>query len=168
MEDQTRENLNDLLRQFLDPARVEAATEDIRTGERILDIHPAPAPSPEAIARIKNEFVARVARRHRIILTIRRSLAAAAVIAFALLGLLHRSPTTENHGSQASILPPAIWDSTDLASDDLDLVRLTTEVRQIETQLQALEAGEDEPGGNGNMEEIETELNQIETEFRKG
>jgi hypothetical protein len=85
MEDQTRENLNDLLRQFLDPARVEAATEDIRTGERILDIHPAPAPSPEAIARIKNEFVARVARRHRIILTIRRSLAAAAVIAFARL-----------------------------------------------------------------------------------
>ena len=69
---------------------------------------------------------------------------------------------------QASILPAAIWDSIDVAADDLDLARFTAEVRQIETQLQALEAGEDEAAGSGAVEELERELIQIETEFRKG
>jgi len=168
MEDQTRENLNDVLRQFLDVAQAEAAAEDILAGERILDACPAPPPSLEAIARINGEIAATLARRHRIALVLRRSLAAAAVIAFALIGLLQRSPTADNNIFQASILPAAIWDSIDVAADDLDLARFTAEVRQIETQLQALEAGEDEAAGSGAVEELERELIQIETEFRKG
>ncbi len=168
MEDQARENLKRLLRQFLDPAQTEAAAEDIRTGDRILDVYPAPTPNSEIIARIKSEMVAAHARRRQIIRFFRRSLAAAAVIVFALIGLLHRSPTVENHGFQASILPAAVWDSIDLAADDLDLARLTAEVRQIETQFQALEADEDEPAGSGSVEELERELIQIETEIRKG
>ncbi len=168
MEDQTRENLNDLLRQFLDPAQAKADTEDIRAGERLLDACPAPTPDPETLARIKSEIVTALARRHRIAIVVRRSLAVAAVIAFALIGLLHRSPTADNSMFQASILPAAIWDSIDVAADDLDLARFTAEVRQIETQFQALEAGEDEPAGSGTVEELERELIQIETEIRKG
>lgn len=168
MEDQTRENLNDLLRQFFDPAQAQAAGEDIRACERLLDAHPAPTPSPEVIARIKNEVAATLARRHRIALILRRSLAAAAVIAFALIGLLDHGPTAPTNAFQASILPAAIWDSEDVAAEDPDLVYFTGEVRRIEAQLQALEAGEDEAPGSGTVEELETELKQIETEFRKG
>jgi hypothetical protein len=101
-------------------------------------------------------------------LIFRRSLAVAAVIAFALIGLLNRGPTGPANVFQANILPAAIWDSDDVAADDLDLVYFTGEVHRIETQLQALEASEDEPAGNGTVDELETELRQIETELRKG
>lgn len=168
MEDQTRENLNDLLRQFLDPAQAEAAGEDILAGERLLDACPAPSPSPETIARIKSEIRMTLARRHRIMLTFRRSLAAAAVIAFALIGLLQRGPTGGPNVFQARLLPAAIWDSDDVAAGDLDLARFTVEVRLIEAQLQALDAGEDEAAGSGTVEEFERELKQIETELWKG
>jgi len=168
MEKQTRENLNDLLRQFLDSAQAKAAGEDIRAGERLLDACPAPTPSPETIVRIKGEVAATLARRHRITLIFRRSLVAAAVIAFALIGLLDRGPDDPTNAFQASILPAAIWDSEDITADDPDLVYFTGEVRRIEAQLQALEAGEGEAAGSGTVEELETELKQIETEFRKG
>lgn len=168
MEDQTRENLNQLLRQFLDPAQAKAAAEDIQTGERLLDACPASTPDPQTIARIKGEIAATLARRRRIRLVLRRSLAAAAVIAFALLGLLDRSPTRDNSVFQAAILPAAIWDSMDVAADDMDLARFTAEVRQIEAQWQALEAGEDEAAGSGTVEDLDRELMQIESEFRKG
>jgi hypothetical protein len=169
MEDRTRENLNDLLRQFLDPAQAEAAGRDILAGERLLDAHPAPMPSLETIARISGEMAATMAGRHKIILAFRRSLAAAAVIAFALIGLLGRGPTgPTNVFFEASILPAAIWDSDDVAADDLDLARFTAEVRQIEAQLQALDPGDDEAAGSGTVEELEKELRQIETELWKG
>ncbi len=168
MEDRTRENLNNLLQQLLDAAQAEAAAEDIQAGERLMDAHPAPAASPETIARIKGRMTATFVRRHRIILTLRRSLAAAAIIAFALIVLLDRSPNGDNNVYQATILPPAIWDSIDVAADDLDLARFGAEVHHIETQLQALEAGEDEATSSGTVEEIDTELRQIETELGKG
>jgi hypothetical protein len=168
MEDQTRENLNELLRQFLDHAQAEATGRDILAGERLLDAHPAPMPSLETIARIRGEMAATMTRRHRILLTFRRSLAAAAVIAFALIGLLDRGPTGPTNVFEASILPAAIWDSDDVAADDLDLARFTAEVRQIEAQLQALDAGDDEAAGSGTLEELEKELRQIETELWKG
>jgi len=170
MEDQTRENLNQLLRQFLDPERAEAAAEDIRTGERLLDLYPAPTPGAELIARIKADMATSRMRRRRITLLLRRSLAAAAVIAFALLALLGRGPSGPAGPSafQASILPAAIWESQDVAADDPDLAYFTGEVRRIEVQLQALQAGEDEAAGTGAADELETELKQIESELRKG
>lgn len=168
MEDQTRENLNDLLRQFLDPTQAEAAGRDIPAGERLLDAHPAPMPSSETMTRIRGEMAATFAGRHRIIVTFRRSLAAAAVIAFALFGLLDRGPTGPTHVFEASILPAAIWDSDDVAAGDLDLARFTAEVRQIEAQLQALDASDDEAVSSGAVEELEKELRQIETELGKG
>ncbi len=168
MEDQTRENLNSLLQQFLDAAQAENAAEDIQAGERLLDAHRAPTPSLETVARIKGEIAATLAKRHRIIFTFRRSLAAAAVIAFALIGLLDHKATDSNNIYQATIIPAAIWDSIDVAADDLDLARFTAEARQIEAQLQALEAGDDEAAGSGTVEELEKELRQIETELRKG
>ncbi|MBN1505564.1 MAG: hypothetical protein JW955_01890 [Sedimentisphaerales bacterium] len=166
MEDQRRENLSELLRQFFEPDQARAAREDIRAGDRLLDAWAAPGPRPETIGRIKDEITVALVRRHRITLTLRRSLAAAAVIAFALLGLLYRDASRGPDVFRAGLLPAAIWDSEDIAADDLDLARMTAEVRQIEAQLQALEAGEDE--ASGTMEEFERELMQIETELRKG
>ena len=70
--------------------------------------------------------------------------------------------------SYASIIPTAIWESDDLAADDLDLVYFTSEIRQIEAQMQALEPEESDAGSGGGPDELEMELMAIETEFWKG
>ncbi|OHB64333.1 MAG: hypothetical protein A2Y76_01970 [Planctomycetes bacterium RBG_13_60_9] len=69
--------------------------------------------------------------------------------------------------SYAAIMPAAIWESDNLAVDDLDIVYFTAEIRHIETQMQALESDEGEVGGGG-PDELESELMAIETEFWKG
>lgn len=167
MEDHARDNLKDLLRQFLSAADAKTADGDIQAGERLLDEYPAPMPDSETILRIKKQVAATVWRRRRIVRTFRRSVAVAAAVAFALIGLFGRGPTGHTDMFQEAIIPAAIWDSDNIAAADVDLVYFTGEVRQIEAQLQALDAGDDE-GAGGTVEDFETELIQIETELSKG
>jgi len=167
MEDHAHDNLKDLLRQFFNAADAEMADADIRTGERLLGEYPAPMPERETILRIKKQVAATVWRRRRIAQTLRRSVAVAAVVAFALLGVLSRGPTSRTDMFHAAIIPAAIWDSDNIAAADVDLVYFTGEVRQIESQLQALNAADDEAAGV-TVEDLETELIQIETELSKG
>jgi hypothetical protein len=166
MEDQTREDLNGLLRRFLDSSQAREAGDDIRAGEQLLRNVPAPVPTRETLARVKSEIRAALWRRYRVRQVVRRSLAVAAVIAFATIGLLERGPVGRPAVFQVTLLPAAIWDSDNLAADDLDVVYFTTEVHQIEAQLVALDDGE--AVGYGPADEIETELAQIETEYWKG
>ena len=168
MEDHARDNLKDLLRQFLSAADAGTADADIQAGERLLGEYPAPAPDRETIFRIKKQVAATVWRRRRIVQTLRRSAAVAAAVAFALIGLFGRGPTSRTEDMiHAAIIPPAIWDSDNIATADADLVYFTGEVHQIEAQLRALDAGDDD-GAGGTVEDVETELMQIETELSKG
>ena len=126
MEDHTREPLTNLLLQFLDPTQAQDAETEIRAGEHYLHANPAPAPDPQTIVHIKSRIAVTLARRRRIARTFRRSLAAAAVIAFAMLALLDRSPTPHTGMLQAAmILPAAMWESNNIAAEDVDLHRLT-------------------------------------------
>jgi hypothetical protein len=169
MKDQTRESLNELLRRFMDAPAAEAAHRDIQAGERLLEAWPAPTPDGETIACIKALMAEAAPRRHRHVRVFRGSLAAAAAIVIAVwLGLLGRGPGNGPVMTYASILPTAVWESPDLAADDPDLVYFTSQVRQIEAQMRALEAGESDTGAHQAVEELEMELMQIETEFWKG
>ncbi len=167
MEDHAHDNLKDLLRQFFNRAEAEAADADIRAGERLLGEYPAPLPDRQTILRIKKQVATTAWRRRRIAQTLRRSVAVAAAVLFALIGLFGRGPGGHADIFHASIIPAAIWDSDNIAAADVDLVYFSGEVRQIEAQLQALDAGDDEPAGN-TVEEMETELMQIEAELSKG
>jgi hypothetical protein len=168
MRDQARENLTELLRRFMDATAVEAAERDIRAGEGLLGAHPAPAPDDRIVASIKAQIAAATDRRHRHVRVFHGSLATAAAVVMALLiGLFGRGPGP-GPVAYASIIPAAVWESEDIASDDPDLVYFTSEIRQIEAQMQALEAGEREPPGSGMVEELEVELMRINTEFWKG
>ena len=67
MKDQTRENLTELLRRFMDEPAARTAQEDIEAGERLLEANPAPTPTPETLAAIKSPDGGRgPAQRHRI------------------------------------------------------------------------------------------------------
>ncbi len=169
MTDQARENLTELLRRFMDAAAAETAGKDIRMGEAILDAHPAPSPDGRVVASIKAQMAAATQRRHRHVRVFQGSLATAAAVVMALLiGLSSRDPGNRPPVAYASIIPTAVWESDDITSDDPDLVYFTSEIRQIEAQMQALEAGEGETPGSGMVEELEMELMRIDTEFWKG
>ncbi|OHB64841.1 MAG: hypothetical protein A2Y77_16625 [Planctomycetes bacterium RBG_13_62_9] len=167
MEDRTRENLSELLEQLFGAGEARTAEEDIRAGEQLLGAYPAPGPRRQTIVRIKAEMALAVRRRRRIRRIFHESLAAAAVIAFALIGLLDLGRPDQSNVFQAAIIPAALWDSDNIAADDLDLVYFNSEIRRIEAQLGDLQAGRDAPG-RGAVEDVETELNQIETELWKG
>ncbi len=169
MTDQARENLTELLRRFMDAAAAETAERDIRVGEAILDAHPAPSPDDRVVASIKAQMAAAVHGKHRYVRVYQGSLAtAAAIVVAVLIGQLGRGPGNGPPIAYASIIPAAVWESDDIACDDPDLVYFTSEIRQIEAQMQALEAGEGETTGSGMVEELEMELMRIDTEFWKG
>jgi len=168
MEDHARDNLKNLLQQFFGAADAKRADADIQAGDRLLGEYPAPMPERETILRIKKQIAATIWRRRRIAQTLRRSAAVAAVIAFALIGLLGRGPASRTDMFHAAaIIPAAIWDSDNFTTTDVDLVYFTGEVHQIESQLQALNTADDEAPGS-TVEDLETELRQIETELSKG
>ena len=168
MRDQAHENLIELLQRFMDEPAARTAQEDILAGERFLDARPAPAPDARVITAIKVQMAASAHRRHRTIRLFRGALAtAAAVIVLGLIGPFGPDSTNRSRMSYAAIMPAAIWESDNLAVDDLDIVYFTAEIRHIETQMQALESDEGEIGGGG-PDELESELMAIETEFWKG
>jgi hypothetical protein len=169
MRKQTHENLAELFQRFIDVAGAQAAHDDIRAGERFLDACPAPAPSARVIASVKAQMAAAALRRHRITRLVRSSFAtAAAVIVLALIHWAGPGPQERAGMSYAAIIPTAIWESDNIAADDLDIVYFTTEIRHLEAQMQALESDRADTPAAGAVEEIEMELLQIEAEFWKG
>jgi hypothetical protein len=70
----------------------------------------------------------------------------------------------------AATMPKAVWESERLADDGADSAILVDEVKQIESDLFAMQF--DENGGNGREAatelELETELTEINADFWKG
>jgi len=168
MRDQAHENLIELLRRFMDEPTARAAHEDIQAGERFLDAYPAVQPDARLIATIKTQMAVAALHRRRIVRLVHGSLAAAAaVIVLALIGLLGPGSANRSPMSYVAMIPPTIWESDDITADDLDLAYFSSEIGQIEAQMQALDAGESE-SGTGTLDEFEDELMAIQADFWKG
>jgi hypothetical protein len=168
MRNQGHENLTELLTRFMDAPTAEATYKDIEAGEQLLDACPAPLPDAGLLAVIRAQMAVAALRKHRIIRLVHGSLAAAAaVIVLALIGLLGPGSTEPSGVSYAAILPTALWESEDITADDRDLAYFSSEISQIEAQMQALNGDESEVGV-GAPEELEMELMAIQAEFLKG
>jgi hypothetical protein len=162
------DNLKELFERFMPSAEAETAADEVRAGEDLLQDHPAPQPRPEIIVGIKLQIHEKLAGHPRASHPLYRiAVAAAAVIAVALIGYLGRAPQSHPSLSRAALIPTAIWESDDLASDDFDIAYFASEIQHIEAQVRALEAGEGQSIGAGALDEVEMELMQIDTEFWK-
>lgn len=169
MRNPAHENLAELLRQFMSESEARATQEDLRAVGRIMEGCPAPAPLPRTVSTIKTLMVATAQRRRRRIRIFRRGLAAAAAVVMTVLIAQHdRHPAASPSATFASILPASVWESDNPAAEDLDLVYFTSEIRQIEAQIRALEAGDTEIRGKRTLDDLELELMAMETEFWKG
>jgi len=168
MKNRDEDNLKVLFERFVPLAEAERAASEVHAGEEILRDHPAPQPRPELIVGIKLQINDRLAEHHRTAHPLYRvAAAAAAVIVVALIGYLTRAPQSQPNLSRAALIPTAIWESDDIASDDYDIAYFASEIEQIEAQVRALEAGDGESIGASALNDVEMELMQINTEFWK-
>lgn len=172
MNGRNEENLKDLFEKFLDSEQAERNAEDIRKGEEILREHAAPKPDDEVIADIKAEIARELLGRERRVskqVVYKVAAVAAAFVILATVSVkLFEKGGEQQKVATASMLPSVLWDSEDIAADDVDLAILTAEIEEIESEALALELGEN--GGNGLAElaELEMELMEIDSDFWKG
>ncbi len=173
MKSQNEENLKELFEKFLNSKQAEQIEQDIRKGEQILREHPASEPDSKLIANIKAEVGKAVLRKKTNVfrrMVYKSAVVAAAVIILAAIsiGLFEKGGGESERVETFSIIPAAIWESEHLADDDVDLAILTAEIEQIESDLLAVQMGEN--GGNGHeaVTELEMELIEINSDFWKG
>jgi hypothetical protein len=175
MDCQDRENLKELLARFFDAEQIEDWTEDYRQTERMLRDNPAPRPDDTLTAGIKAETTALLRSRRarhvkRLLLEAVGVAAAIVIVASVSVKLFNRKSDIQPRSSvyTSSLLPTAIWESDNIATDDTDLVVYTAEIEQIEHEVTTLESGE-VPGENeSTLTELETEYAEINSDFWQG
>jgi len=174
MDDRNQENLRELFEKFFDAEQAESCVEDVRKGEQILREHPAPEPDDVLIADIKAQIALRLqARRaHRIKLVLYEVAGAAAAIIIIATVSLQLFPQKEvrkpGEIAHASLIPTSIWESDDITADDQDLATFTTQIEQIEDEVQTLQSGQQVSNTDSTIEELEMELVEINSDFWKG
>jgi hypothetical protein len=170
MSGKNQENLRDLFERFVDSEQAERAVEDIKRGEEILHQWPAPKPSGELLAQIKSQIGRRLVHRGRRHVRWFASRAAAIAAAFVIIGSvwtgLHRDGGP-GVARAASLIPAALWESNNIAADDLRLATLTAEVERIENEMKSLLLGEGASDESA-IDDAEIELMNIQGEFWKG
>jgi len=169
---QNDEDVKALFEQFVNSEQAEQAAEDFFKAEEILRSCPAPEPDGEVIAGIKSQIAWALLDRKENAFK-RKALKAVAVAAvFIVIAALSVKLLEKQSPPQeivyASIIPRAIWESEDIASDDANLSTLTAEIEQIKDELLALQLGDDGENGSGIVEELEMEFIEINSDFWKG
>jgi len=156
------DNLNALLRQFVEDASADSMADDIRRGDDLLDRYPAPALSPKARARIRFRLeTAQAGRRRTAMFGWATAVAAAvAVIVFLLGGTESFPPAQPESSSVARVIQSpisasapmpapaasgalpgamaALWDDSWRLEIDASLAALKTEMDTIAAMIEAV------------------------------
>jgi len=169
---QNDEDVKALFEQFVNREQAEQAAEDFREAEQILRSYPAPEPDDEVTAGIKSQIAWALLDRKENVFKRKALKAVAVAAAFIVIGALSVKLLEKQSQPQetvyASIIPRAIWESEDIASDDVNLATLTAEIEQIKDEILALQLGDDGENGSGIVEELEMEFIEISSDFWKG
>ncbi len=124
------------------------------------------------IANIKAEIAMRLPARKAELArrrTYKRAVAAAAVFLIAGISTTLFDGIDPGPGrlAAASLIPTAVWDSDNIASDDENLAFFATEIELIENEFRALESDEDTNENDSAIAELEMELIVISSDFWK-
>ena len=166
-------NLENLLRQFVEDKQAQQMKGDIQQADGLFDRYAAPSVEPGAIVRIQNRV------RHQLTLSHRRHfyrqmIGAAAVIAIFLIGFLtlNSSPDTAVQTSPFKNLTAAEWRLHDtLRSMDQSFEEIEDELGSLTEKIDTLNTSTYEPVSPYQLELIELEdLESMtdSTEFWKG
>ena len=171
MDDRDQENLTEVFARFFDTEETRGMMDDVQETDRILRDHPAPEPNATLMANIKADVAVRLSlrrarlARHRLCRRI-ASVAAIVVIAGIFASLFNVGPEPVTLAS-ASLIPTAIWESSNIAVDDEALAVFTAEVDQIENEVMTLESNDDISDSSRTLDELEFELIVVHSDFWK-
>jgi len=170
MNGEKMENLKDLLERFVGTEEAESCVEDFAEVKRILDENPAPQPTEELLAAIKTEIAERIRLRKEH--TFRRLAYRLAPVAAVFIILASVSITLYVRDSRPEgdvwMMPPAVWDSDNIAADDMDLAVFTAEVDQLEIEFTTLERAENGGDGRSAVTELEMDFVAISNDIWEG
>ncbi|HUS73855.1 MAG TPA: hypothetical protein VMY06_12395 [Sedimentisphaerales bacterium] len=172
MNSQNDENLKELFERFVGADQAQSAVEDFAAAQRILCEHPVPGPDEELIAGIKSEIAETMRlRKERAFRRMAYKLAPVAAV-FIVLALVSIKMYVGNGGPEkivyARMIPSAVWDSENVAVDDVELAILTAQIDELEGEVVTLELGEDSGNGRSAVTELEMELAEINSDFWEG
>lgn len=170
MSERDQERLSELLAGLFAAEEAERVLGDLQEADQILFDHPAPKPSVQLLDQIKADMAVRLSAR-RVQLRHRRQRRVAAVAAVVVSAGIF--VTLFNAGPEpvglttASLIPTAIWESSNIALDDEDLAVFTAEIDQIENEVMALESNDDISDSHRALDELEMELAVVGNDFWK-
>ncbi len=168
------QNLEHLLRQFVDNAEAEHMADDIRQADRLFDNYQAPSVQPETIAAVQLN-VRRQLKHTRHMHRRRQWIGIAAVVAIFLIGLfVLNAPdaTTTSRQATFTTFKATEWGlNSNLHVMDQSLAEIENELGSLAETIEALDTGTYEPVNPLRLELIQ--LEEIEamtstTEFWKG
>jgi len=172
MNDRNEENLRELFERFVSTEEAESGIEDFIEAEQIFHENPAPEPTEELLASIKGDIAETL--RFRQEHTFRRlayKLAPVAAV-FVVLAAVGVRMLREGNGPleivQGPIMSARVWDSENVAADDMDMAVFTAEVDELEIEITTLELGENGGIGRSTVTELEMELIEINTDIWEG
>jgi hypothetical protein len=173
MNKQNEENLKELFGKFVGDEQAEQTVEDVRKGEQILRSFSAPEPDGELIADIKAEIAVRLLHKKENAFrkAIYKTMAVAAgfiILAVVSVKLFETEKVQPEKSVSSSIMPKAVWESECLADDGADSAALVAEVEQVESDLLAVQLGQNGSSGYEPVTELEKELIEINSDFWKG
>lgn len=167
MQKRVREDLTGLFEQWLDGSQARTAAEEIRAAEQLIDAYPSPLPSAQTLELVKQQMYVRRSRRR--VARMAQAVATVAAVVAIVIGLV--THVTQRPGGRIDfgfLLPATLWETNDIAVDDVELAYLTSEVKHLEAQVRAAEGSDSDASGINALNEAEMELFQIDTEFWKG
>ena len=171
MNGRNEDNFRELFERFMGAEEASRAAGDIGSGDELLREHPAPEPSDELLTSIEHRISRRLSGRRWYHLREKpyrlAAVAAAIVVLVSFLARMERGGKS-NDVVFASVIPAALWESSDIAAEDAELIAYTAEIEQIEEQIDSLEAGEENGNGDNAISELEVELTNISGDFWKG
>jgi hypothetical protein len=171
MDDRDQENLTELFARFFDTEETRDMIDNVREADQIFWDHPAPEPDELLVAKIKTDMAVQLSSRRTRLARHRQyrraaSVAAIVVIAGLFASLFNTGPEPVALAS-ASLMPTAIWESSNIAVDDEDLAVFTAEIEKIENAVMTLESNDDISDSSSALDELEFELIVARNDFWK-
>lgn len=168
MSKKAEENLSELLGQFYDGPEASEVLEDIKVGDAILGENSAPVPSDELVLAIKSKAAERLEQQKTVPLRsiiYHVSTVAAAILIVVGIGIMR---INKAEIETAGIVSASLWENLSSAEENDELVTLTAEIEEIESELVALQLNETNGNGQNRVIELEMEYIEIESDFWKG
>ena len=165
-------NIDDLLSKFYSPEQAEQIKNDFASADEIFEKYPAPNPSQQTTASIKQKIAQHLENRKRIswtaVLVKTASVAAIVVIFSAVLLLNH---TEKDLNQYASNEQQTSSRQTEQIDSGIDVSFFEDEFKLLKNELFTINLGEDN-GTNGilvdQIEKLELEIIETENTFWKG